>query len=105
MELAEKLNAIAPFAGSAKTILFTTGAEAAENAVKIARAATGRSAIIAFTGGFHGRTLLTMAMTGKFVPYKRAFAPLPPEVYHLPFPIAHYATTVEGFAEGAAVLV
>lgn len=95
VELAEKLNAIAPFAGSAKTILFTTGAEAAENAVKIARAATGRSAIIAFTGGFHGRTLLTMAMTGKVVPYKRAFAPLPPEVYHLPFPIAHYATTVE----------
>jgi len=93
--LAEKLNAIAPFDGAAKTILFTTGAEAAENAVKIARAATGRSAVIAFTGGFHGRTLLTMAMTGKVVPYKRAFAPLPPEVYHLPFPIAHYGTSVE----------
>jgi 4-aminobutyrate aminotransferase/(S)-3-amino-2-methylpropionate transaminase len=95
VELAERLNAIAPFKGPAKTILFTTGAEAAENAVKMARAATGRSAVIAFTGGFHGRTLLTMAMTGKVLPYKRAFAPLPSEVYHVPFPIPHYGTTVE----------
>ena len=95
VELAERLNAIAPFKGPAKTILFTTGAEAAENAVKLARAATGRSAVIAFTGGFHGRTLLTMAMTGKVLPYKRAFAPLPSEVYHVPFPIPHYGTTVE----------
>jgi 4-aminobutyrate aminotransferase / (S)-3-amino-2-methylpropionate transaminase / 5-aminovalerate transaminase len=95
IELAERLNALAPFKGPAKTILFTTGAEAAENAVKMARAATGRSAVIAFTGGFHGRTLLTMAMTGKVLPYKRAFAPLPSEVYHVPFPIAHYNTTVE----------
>jgi 4-aminobutyrate aminotransferase/(S)-3-amino-2-methylpropionate transaminase len=95
IELAERLNALAPFKGPAKTILFTTGAEAAENAVKMARAATGRSAVIAFTGGFHGRTLLTMAMTGKVLPYKRAFAPLPSEVYHVPFPIPHYNTTVE----------
>ena len=95
VELAERLNALAPFKGPAKTILFTTGAEAAENAVKMARAATGRSAVIAFTGGFHGRTLLTMAMTGKVLPYKRAFAPLPSEVYHVPFPIPHYNTTVE----------
>jgi 4-aminobutyrate aminotransferase/(S)-3-amino-2-methylpropionate transaminase len=95
IELAERLNALAPFKGPAKTIFFTTGAEAAENAVKIARAATGRSAVIAFTGGFHGRTLLTMAMTGKVLPYKKAFAPLPGEVFHVPFPIAHYGTTVE----------
>ena len=95
VELAERLNALAPFKGPAKTILFTTGAEAAEKAVKLARAATGRSAVIAFTGGFHGRTLLTMAMTGKVLPYKRAFAPLPSEVYHVPFPISHYGTTVE----------
>jgi 4-aminobutyrate aminotransferase/(S)-3-amino-2-methylpropionate transaminase len=95
IELAERLNALAPFKGLAKTIFFTTGAEAAENAVKIARAATGRSAVIAFTGGFHGRTLLTMAMTGKVLPYKKAFAPLPGEVFHVPFPIAHYGTTVE----------
>jgi 4-aminobutyrate aminotransferase/(S)-3-amino-2-methylpropionate transaminase len=95
IELAERLNALAPFKGPAKTIFFTTGAEAAENAVKIARAATGRSAVIAFTGGFHGRTLLTMAMTGKVLPYKKAFAPLPGEVFHVPFPIEHYGTTVE----------
>jgi 4-aminobutyrate aminotransferase/(S)-3-amino-2-methylpropionate transaminase len=95
IKLAERLNALAPFKGAAKTIFFTTGAEAAENAVKIARAATGRSAVIAFTGGFHGRTLLTMAMTGKVLPYKKAFGPLPGEVFHVPFPIEHYDTTVE----------
>jgi 4-aminobutyrate aminotransferase/(S)-3-amino-2-methylpropionate transaminase len=93
--LCEKLNAIAPFKGPAKTILFTTGAEAAENAVKIARAATSRSAVIAFTGGFHGRTMMTMALTGKVLPYKRAFGPMPGEVFHVPFPIPHYGVTVE----------
>lgn len=86
VELAERLNAIAPVGGPAKTVLFTTGAEATENAVKIARAATGRSAVIAFTGGFHGRTLLASAMTGKVAPYKQQFGPLPAEVYHAPFP-------------------
>ena len=95
VELCERLNALAPFQGPAKTILFSTGAEATENAIKIARAATGRPAVIAFTGGFHGRTLLTMAMTGKLLPYKKSFAPLPPEIYHVPFPIAHYGTSVE----------
>ncbi len=92
--LAERLNALAPFDGPAKTILFTTGAEAVENAVKIARAATGRSAVIAFTGGFHGRTMLTMAMTGKVAPYKRLFGPLPAEVFHAPFPIPQYGVSV-----------
>ena len=84
--LAEKLNALAPFEGPAKTIFFSTGGEATENAVKIARAATGRNGIIAFTGGFHGRTLLASAMTGKVKPYKAPFGTLPGEVYHLPFP-------------------
>ena len=93
--LAERLNDLAPVEGPAKTIFFTTGAEAVENAVKIARAATGRTAVIAFTGAFHGRTMLTMAMTGKVAPYKRSFGPLPAEVYHLPFPIEHYGSTVE----------
>ncbi len=93
--LAERLNRLAPFTGEAKTIFFTTGAEAVENAIKISRAATGRTAVIAFTGAFHGRTLLTMAMTGKVLPYKKAFGPLPAEVYHLPFPVAHYGVTVE----------
>lgn len=93
--LAERLNRLAPFTGEAQTALFTTGAEAVENAIKIARAATGRSAVIAFTGAFHGRTLLGMAMTGKVAPYKKKFAPLPGEIYHVPFPIAHYGVTVD----------
>src|SRR5438445_6370255 len=93
--LAERLNKLAPFKGPAKTILFTTGAEAVENAVKLARSATGRSGIIAFTGAFHGRTMLTMAMTGKVLPYKKSFGPLPAEIYHLPFPIPHHGVAVE----------
>jgi 4-aminobutyrate aminotransferase/(S)-3-amino-2-methylpropionate transaminase len=94
VELAEKLNALAPFKGPAKTGFFTTGAEAVENAVKIARAATGRSGIIAFTGAFHGRTILTSALTGKVLPYKKLFGPMPGEIYHLPFPIEHQGVTV-----------
>ncbi len=92
--LAERLNALAPLAGPAKTIFFTTGAEAVENAVKIARAATGRNGVIAFSGAFHGRSLMTSALTGKVNPYKRSFGTLPGEVWHLPLPIAHYGTSV-----------
>jgi 4-aminobutyrate aminotransferase/(S)-3-amino-2-methylpropionate transaminase len=88
------LNEAAPFSGPAKTILLTTGAEATENAVKVARAATGRSAVIAFTGGFHGRTLLASAMTGKTTPYKRRFGPMPGEVFHAPFPTGLNGNTV-----------
>lgn len=95
IELAERLNALAPFKGPAKTILFTTGAEATENAVKIARAATDRSAVIAFTGAFHGRTMLTMAMTGKVLPYKKKFGPMPGEIYHVPFPVASQGVSVQ----------
>jgi 4-aminobutyrate aminotransferase/(S)-3-amino-2-methylpropionate transaminase len=86
IELAERLNALAPIAEPAKTVLFTTGSEATENAVKIARVATGRSAVIAFGGAFHGRTLLASAMTGKVAPYKRGFGPMPGEIFHAPFP-------------------
>jgi len=93
--VAERLNGLAPFEEAAKTILFTTGAEAVENAVKIARAATGRPAVITFSGAFHGRTMLTMAMTGKVTPYKRAFGPLPAEVFHVPFPIPQYDVSVD----------
>lgn len=82
--LAERLNALAPVEGPAKTIFFTTGAEATENAVKVARAATGRPAIIAFVGGFHGRTALSGAMTGKVNPYKKGLGPFPADVYHVP---------------------
>jgi 4-aminobutyrate aminotransferase/(S)-3-amino-2-methylpropionate transaminase len=95
VELAEKLNARAPFTGPAKTAFFTTGAEALENAVKIARAATGRPGIVCFTGGFHGRTLMTMAMTGKVLPYKRHFGSLPGDVFHVPFPAPQNGVTVE----------
>lgn len=85
IELSERLSALAPFGGKASTLLFTTGGEAVENAVKIARRATGRSGVIAFTGSFHGRSLLGMAMTGKVTPYKFGFGSLP-EVHHVPFP-------------------
>ena len=87
--LCEKLNALAPIRGAAKSILFSTGAEAVENAIKIARVATKRRAIIAFGGGFHGRSFMAMALTGKTQPYKRGFGPLPGDVYHLPFPVPH----------------
>jgi 4-aminobutyrate aminotransferase/(S)-3-amino-2-methylpropionate transaminase len=93
--LAEKLNALAPISGEKKSMFVTTGAEAVENAVKIARAATGRSDIIAFNGAFHGRTLLTMALTGKVLPYKVKFGPFPGGVWHVPYPIEHKGITVE----------
>ncbi|MDF8334337.1 4-aminobutyrate--2-oxoglutarate transaminase [Novosphingobium cyanobacteriorum] len=95
IRLAERLNAIAPVSGPARTMLVTTGAEAVENAIKIARAATGRSAVIAFTGAFHGRTMMGMALTGKVVPYKAGFGPFPSEVYHAPFPNAFHGVSVE----------
>lgn len=75
--LAERINALAPIDGPAKTAFFTTGAEAVENAVKIARAYTGRPGLITFGGGFHGRTFMTMALTGKVAPYKIGFGPFP----------------------------
>src|SRR5450631_1091781 len=95
IRLSERLNELAPLKGAAKTVLFTTGAEAVENAVKIARAATGRSGVIAFTGGFHGRTLLTLALTGKVSPYKKRFGPMPADIYHVPFPVPHQGISVE----------
>ncbi|MFZ9061761.1 MAG: 4-aminobutyrate--2-oxoglutarate transaminase [Steroidobacteraceae bacterium] len=96
--LAEQLNAIAPIQGPAKTIFLTTGAEALENAVKIARAHTGRRGVITFQGGYHGRTLLTLAMTGKVLPYKTKFGPLPGEVFHTRFPIPYH-----GFSDEQAI--
>jgi 4-aminobutyrate aminotransferase len=93
--LAERLCRLAPVAKPAKALLLTTGSEAVENAVKIARAYTGRSAVIAFGGAFHGRTLLTLALTGKVAPYKLGFGPFPGEVFHVPFPTALHGPTVE----------
>lgn len=95
VRLAERLNAIAPFAGEAKTILFTTGAEATENAAKIARASTSRPGIISFAGGFHGRTMFASAMTGKVSPYKKGLGPFPSGIYHLPYPSETTGVTVE----------
>jgi 4-aminobutyrate aminotransferase / (S)-3-amino-2-methylpropionate transaminase / 5-aminovalerate transaminase len=86
VELAERLNALAPGNFAKKTLFLTTGAEAIENAVKIARSHTGRSGVIAFSGGYHGRTLLTMGLTGKVAPYKAGFGPFPAEVFHAAFP-------------------
>ena len=97
--LAERINAISPVAGKAKTTFFSTGAEAVENAVKIARAATGRPGIITFSGAFHGRTLLTMALTGKVVPYKVGFGPFPASVFHAQFPNAQHGVSTEAALE------
>jgi 4-aminobutyrate aminotransferase/(S)-3-amino-2-methylpropionate transaminase len=95
VELAEKLNALAPISGEKKSIFVTTGAEAVENSIKIARAYTGRSDVIAFNGSFHGRTLMTMALTGKIIPYKTKFGPFPPGVWHVPYPIEHKGISVD----------
>jgi len=84
--LAEKLNQLTPGTHAKKTALFSTGAEAIENAIKIARAHTGRGGVIAFGGAFHGRSLFAVALTGKVQPYKTGFGPFPPEIYHAPFP-------------------
>lgn len=93
--LAEQLNELAPGPTPKKTIFLSTGAEAIENAIKIARYHTKRSAVIAFAGGFHGRTLACSSLTGKVQPYKAGFGPMLPEVYHLPFPMAYHGITVE----------
>lgn len=92
--LAERLNEIVPGDFEKKTIFVTTGAEAVENAIKIARAATGRSGVIAFSGGFHGRTFMGMALTGKVVPYKKGFGSMPGDVFHAPFPVPMHGVTV-----------
>ena len=93
--LAERLNAIVPVPGPAKTMLVSTGAEAVENAVKVARAFTGRPGIISFGGGFHGRTHMGMALTGKVVPYKKGFGPFPSDIYNVDFPNTYHGGSTE----------
>ncbi len=95
IDLCEKLNALTPGAYAKKTALFTTGVEAVENAVKVARVATGRNAVIAFSGAFHGRTLMGMALTGKVAPYKTGFGAMPADVWHVPFPAPTLGVTLE----------
>jgi 4-aminobutyrate aminotransferase/(S)-3-amino-2-methylpropionate transaminase len=93
--LAERLNTIAPGPTAKKSIFFSTGAEAVENAIKIARYHTRRSAVIAFGGAFHGRTLAATTLTGKVAPYKSGFGPLLPDVFHVPFPMAYHGISVQ----------
>ncbi|QYJ93175.1 4-aminobutyrate--2-oxoglutarate transaminase [Shewanella spartinae] len=93
--LAEQLNRIAPGDSDKKAIFVTTGAEAVENCVKIARAHTGRRGVIAFNGGFHGRTNLTMALTGKITPYKHQFGPFAGDIFHAPYPVAFHGVSVK----------
>jgi len=93
--LAERLNALTPGNFPKKTLFLNSGAEAVENAIKIARYHTKRSAVIAFSGGFHGRTHMTMALTGKVMPYKRGFGPFPAEVYHAEFPQPYRGITTD----------
>jgi 4-aminobutyrate aminotransferase/(S)-3-amino-2-methylpropionate transaminase len=93
--LAEQLNGLMPGSGPKKTIFLTTGAEAVENAVKIARYHTKRTAVISFVGSFHGRTLACIALNGKVAPYKTGFGPMMPDTYHVPYPIPFHGVTVE----------
>ena len=94
ISLAERINERAPIEGAAKTSFFSTGAEAVENAVKIARAHTGRHGIVTFGNGFHGRSFMTMAMTGKTAPYKRDFGVMPAGVFHARYPVESKGVTV-----------
>ncbi|MGP4105778.1 4-aminobutyrate--2-oxoglutarate transaminase [Virgibacillus sp. L01] len=86
IEFAEKIAALAPGYSKKKVMFLNSGAEAVENAVKIARKYTKRQAVVSFSGGFHGRTLMTMSLTGKVRPFKYEYGPFAPEVYHAPYP-------------------
>lgn len=99
VSLAERINARAPIAGEAKTTFFSTGAEAVENAVKIARSYTGRHGIVTFGNGFHGRSFMTMAMTGKTAPFKRDFGVMPSGVFHARYPVESKGITVDAAIE------
>jgi 4-aminobutyrate aminotransferase len=93
--LAERINALTPGSHAKKTCFFSSGAEAVENAIKIARAYSGRPGIVAFSGAFHGRTMMGCALTGKVAPYKIGFGPFPAEIYHAPFPVDLHGVSVE----------
>ncbi len=95
VELAERINALAPGNFDKKTFFLSSGAEAVENAIKIARAYTKRSGVIAFTSGYHGRTMMTLGLTGKVAPYKVGFGPFPGEIFHAQFPNALHGVSVD----------
>lgn len=102
VELAERLNDLAPGDTPKKTLFVNSGAEAVENAVKIARYHTGRPGVIAFSGGFHGRTFMTMSLTGKVAPYKQGFGPMPGPVFHVPFPYAYRGVSIQDSLDAIA---
>ncbi len=102
IRLAERLNELSPGDFAKKTLLMSTGAEAVENAIKIARAATGRPAIVAFNGAFHGRTLMALALTGKTVPYKSGIGPVPGDVHRVPFPADSLGITTQDALDALA---
>jgi 4-aminobutyrate aminotransferase len=104
IRLGERLNALVPGNYDKRTLFVTTGAEAVENAVKIARIATGRNAVIAFGGAFHGRTFMGMTLTGKVQPYKAGFGTMMPDVFHVPFPIELHGSTVQNSMDGIKAL-
>ncbi|WP_336273357.1 4-aminobutyrate--2-oxoglutarate transaminase [Vreelandella indica] len=100
VKVAEKLSQIVPVRGHAKVMLANSGAEALENAVKIARAATGRSNVICFDGGYHGRTFFTMAMNGKVAPYQSDFGPMPGTVFRAPYPVPYHGVSEDEAIRG-----
>jgi 4-aminobutyrate aminotransferase len=100
VELAERVCKLAPGSHAKKAFFMSTGAEAVENAIKLARAYTGRSAIISFNGSFHGRTMYSLALTGKVDPYKTGFGPFPGEIYHAPFPSAIHGVSIDDSIAG-----
>jgi 4-aminobutyrate aminotransferase/(S)-3-amino-2-methylpropionate transaminase len=102
VELAERLNRITPGDHAKRTLLLNSGAEAVENAVKVARAFTGRQAVVCFEHGFHGRTNLALALTSKVMPYKKGFGPFAPEVYRIPFPYCYRCERTGGQADRRA---
>ncbi|WP_299315151.1 4-aminobutyrate--2-oxoglutarate transaminase [uncultured Halomonas sp.] len=100
VKVAEKLSQITPVRGHAKVMLANSGAEALENAVKIARAATGKSNVICFDGGYHGRTFMTMAMNGKVAPYATDFGPMPGNVFRAPYPVPYHGVSEDEALRG-----
>src|SRR5918995_6925272 len=103
VELAERLNHVTPGSHDKRTFLVNSGAEAVENAVKVARAFTGRQAVVCFEHGFHGRTNLAMALTSKVMPYKKGFGPFAPEVYRVPFPYCYRCERTRDQADGRTI--
>lgn len=104
IRLAERLNDTTPGDFDKRTVFVTTGAEAVENAIKVARAHTGRPAVIAFGGAFHGRTFMGMSLTGKVAPYKAGFGAMMPDVYHVPFPIDLHGISTQDALDGITKL-